>query len=323
VRWAIGADTELPFQPFETDFENAMHRTEGLLIAFAVMLSAFSARADAIPERVVFPSADGRTMLIGYLFAPAHRSSGLAPAVVMMHGRAGAYSTSANGRFDAGTLSRRHVAWGNLWAEQGYIALLVDGFGPRGYPQGFPRFSYETRPAELNEVTVRPLDAYGALAYLRGRSDVARDRVGLQGWSNGGSATLAAMASTAPGRSGMGFRAALAFYPACGLKGQFEDGYVPYAPVRVFHGTADEEVSPRRCGELVERSRAESGTIEIRFYPGASHSFDDPGAKRQSIEANAVATEDAVNRSLRFFAEQFGGASSGPGVRRRDHGGDA
>jgi len=232
--------------------------------------------------------------------------------VVMMHGRAGAYSTNANGRYDASTLSRRHVAWGELWAAQGYIALLIDGFGPRGYPEGFPRFSYETRPAELNEVTVRPLDAYGALSYLRTRPGVARDRVGLQGWSNGGSATLATVATGAPGRSGIGFRAALAFYPACGLKGQFEDSYLPYAPVQVFHGLADEEVSPRRCGELVERSRVDAGAIEIRFYPGATHSFDDPSAKRQSIEANAAATEDAVKRSLLFFAEQLAGARLSP-----------
>ena len=33
---------------------------------------------------------------------------------------------------------------------------------------------------------VRKFDAYGALDYLRGRSDVIADRIGLQGWSNGG-----------------------------------------------------------------------------------------------------------------------------------------
>ena len=271
------------------------------------MLLTLCARADEFPERVTFSSADGRTALTGYLFVPPHPVAERVPAVVMMHGRAGAYSTNAKGRYDASTLSRRHMAWGELWSAQGYIALLVDGFGPRGYPQGFPRFSYETRPAELNEVTVRPLDAYGALAYLRARVDADPDRIGLQGWSNGGSATLAAIDTHAPGRTGTGFRAALAFYPACGLKGQFENGYLPYAPVRVFHGTADEEVSPRRCGELVEKSKAGGGTIEIRFYPGASHGFDDPGSKRQSNEANAVATEDAVQRSLQFFADLLQG----------------
>ena len=281
------------------------------------MLLTLCARADEFPERVTFSSADGSTALTGYLFVPPHPVAERVPAVVMMHGRAGAYSTNAKGRYDASTLSRRHMTWGELWAAQGYIALLVDGFGPRGYPQGFPRFSYETRPAELNEVTVRPLDAYGALAYLRARADADPDRIGLQGWSNGGSATLAAMDTHAPGRTGTGFRAALAFYPACGLKGQFENGYLPYAPVRVFHGTADEEVSPRRCGELVEKSKAGGGTIEIRFYPGASHGFDDPGSRRQSNEANAVATEDAVRRSLQFFAEQLQGSKDLLGAQRR------
>ena len=172
----------------------------------------------------------------------------------MMHGRAGAYSSRANGVHDASTLSQRHRMWGTLWAEAGYVALLVDGFGPRGYPQGFPRFSYHDRPAEVDEVTVRPLDAYGALAYLRTRADVAADRIGLQGWSNGGSATLAAMAVDAPASRQptpeTGFRAALAFYPACGLKGRFDDGYRPYAPVRVFHGTDDEEVSSQPLRRL-------------------------------------------------------------------------
>src|SRR5205085_2862887 len=83
-------------------------------------------------------------------------------------------------------LPARHKAWGREWAAAGYIAILVDGFGPRGYPQGFGPHTYDSRPAELNEVTKRPLDAYAALAYLRSRPDVIADRIGLLGWSNGG-----------------------------------------------------------------------------------------------------------------------------------------
>src|SRR3954447_22861826 len=157
------------------------------------------AAAASLPERVTFASADGRTTLVGYVFKPEGPHPARMPAVVMMHGRAGAYSSAARGKYEASTLSRRHQQWGQIWAQQGYLAILVDGFGPRGYPDGFPRFSYESRPEELNEVTVRPLDAYGALNYLHTRSDVLPDRIGLQGWSNGGSATLAAMAINAPG----------------------------------------------------------------------------------------------------------------------------
>jgi carboxymethylenebutenolidase len=267
-----------------------------------------------LPERVTFTSADGRTMLVGYLYKPSAPAAERIPAVVMMHGRAGAYSERANGVYDASTLSLRHKAWGRTWAEAGYIALLVDGYGPRGYWQGFPRHSYDSRPAELNEVTVRPLDAYGALAYLRSRADVLPDRIGLQGWSNGGSATIATMAPEAPGitspTAATGFRAALAFYPACGLKGQFDGRpFLPYAPVLVLHGTADEEVSYRRCAALVERSRANGGNVQIKVYQGATHSFDSPSRKRQKVDANAEATQDALARARRFFAEHLGGGS--------------
>jgi carboxymethylenebutenolidase len=153
-------------------------------------------------------------------------------------------------------------------------------------------------------VTIRPLDAYGALAWLRARPDVDGARIGLQGWSNGGSATLAAMAAGSgfvPG-SQQGFAAALAFYPACGLKDAFkESGYKPYAPLLVLMGAADEEVSPKRCERLVADSRKHGGDIAIRLYDGAEHGFDDPGAKRQRVEANAEATDDAVARAVEFF----------------------
>ena len=272
----------------------------------ALMFGMIDAGAASLPARVTFASADGRTTLIGYVFLPEAPHPARMPAVVMMHGRAGAYSSLAKGKYDASTLSKRHRQWGYIWAQQGYVAIMVDGFGPRGYPTGFPRFSYDSRPDELNEVTVRPLDAYGALAYLRTRNDVIADRVALQGWSNGASATLATMSVTAPGITAptpaTGFRAGLAFYPACGLKGQFTDGIKPYAPVRVFHGSGDEETSPRRCAEFVAKSQAIGGDIQFQLYPDATHGFDDPSPSHQNDEANASATRDAIARAIGFFA---------------------
>lgn len=288
-----------------------LHKIIAAVMFAAAFISAPANAQDAVAESVTFASADGSTTLTGYLFKPANTIGARLPAVVMMHGRAGAYSERANGVFDATTLSSRHKAWGREWAVAGYLALLVDGFGPRGYPQGFPRFSYDSRPETLNEATVRPLDAYGALAYLRGRSDIATDRIGLQGWSNGGSATIATMALHAPGIASptpkTGFRAAIAFYPGCGLKGQFDQQpFQPYAPVLLLHGTADEEVSYKRCMSLAERSRDAGSNIEIKLYPGATHSFDAPTRKRQSNDANAIATEDAVPRALQFFSRYVG-----------------
>jgi dienelactone hydrolase len=266
------------------------------------------AEVPVVIETVNFRSADAKTTLVGYVFR-ADEQATPRPAVVMMHGRAGAYSSLAHGAYNVDTLSKRHKFWGELLASKGYVAVLVDGFGPRGYPKGFPAHSYETRPAELDEVEIRPLDAYGALAYLRTRPDVETSRVVLLGWSNGGSATLAAMSADAPGIAqptpDSGFRGGVVLYPACTLKGKFDDGYRPYAPVRVFMGSADEEVSPRRCSDLVQRSASVGSDVDIVLYPGATHGFDDPSRKRSRVDANADATDDAVPKVLRFLAARL------------------
>jgi carboxymethylenebutenolidase len=269
------------------------------------------------PESVSFPSEDGATMLVGYLFKPAHSCP--CPAVVMMHGRGGAFSTRTSDVYDGGALSGRHREWATFWADRGYIGLHVDSFGPRGYPHGFAAGTYQARPPGLSELTIRPLDAYGAVRFLRSRPEVIPDRIGLHGWSNGGTAALAAMAGDAPGirdpTPATGFRAAVAFYPACGLGGRYAAGYRPYAPVLVLVATHDEEVSPQRCEKFVAAGKAAGGAIEIVSYAGAQHAFDDPGPGKRGREANRLATIDARNRVAEFFErhlQRFGAAMGEP-----------
>ncbi len=276
-----------------------------IILAGPLLASAASgARAEDLPIQVTFPSLDGKTILTGYLFRPHGSQGGKTAAVVMMHGRAGAYSSKADGRYDAATLSKRHAFWGHFWADHGYVALLVDGFGPRGYPQGFGAHSYDQRPDELNEVTVRPLDAYGALLYLRTLPEIDGGRIALQGWSNGGSATIATMSDESLARVRLsqkdGFQGAVAFYPACGLHGRFASDFHPYAPVRIFSGDADEEVSAARCAKLVQSSKPGSD-LKIEVYDGATHDFDDPGRKRQSVPQNVAASSRAIPETLTFM----------------------
>ena len=264
-------------------------------------LASLAAHADAA-QRVEFSSRDGRTQLVGYVFAPATPPPW--PAVVMLHGRSGPYSSAAKGVYGAGTLSMRHKQWGAFWAERGYLALHVDSFGPRGYPSGFPFGSYASRPPEVSEQTVRPLDAYGALDYLRGRNDVVKDRIGLQGWSNGAMTGLASLGAQAPGTvdptPASAFRAALLFYPGCRI--QASEDYRPYTPTMLLIGSEDEEVAPLPCRQLAERVRARGiAHFELVWYDGATHSFDDPGNRRQAIDANRCARSDAMRRAEVFF----------------------
>jgi carboxymethylenebutenolidase len=278
-----------------------------LSLSFALTAIAAPAEAQKVHvEAVEFPSRDGTTEVKGYVFK-ADDAPATAPAVVMMHGRSGAYSTLAKGEYDATTLSSRHKAWGRLLARAGYVALMVDDFGPIGYPAGFKAGTYKDRPAAVDEVARRPLHAYGALRYLQQRPDVDGAHVALLGWSNGGSATLAAMADDKPGdMRKIGFRVGVALYPGCGLKKRFaKDGYRPYNPVRVFIGTADEEVSPALCEKLVARSRDKGGDITLTSFKGATHSYDTPTKSRQSVKANAEAKAATETDILAFLAKML------------------
>lgn len=275
-----------------------------LSLSLALTAVAVPAAAQKVQvEPVEFPSRDGRTEVKGYVFK-ADDTPATAPAVVMMHGRSGAYSSLAKGDYGAATLSARHKAWGRLLARSGYVALMVDDFGPVGYPGGFKAGTYKDRPAVVDEVAYRPLHAYGALRYLQQRPDVDGTHVALLGWSNGGSATLAAMADDKPGdMRRIGFRVGVALYPGCGLKKRFaKDGYRPYNPVRVFIGTADEEVSPALCEKLVARAREKGGDIMLTTFKGATHSYDTPTRSRQSVKANAEAKAATEADILAFLA---------------------
>ena len=273
-----------------------------ILIGLAATLPSVAA-ALAAPQTVYFRSGDGRTALTGYLFQPS--KAGPWPAIVMLHGRGGPYSSNVNedctfvgagtaSPCNANTLSKRHAMWGEYWSARGYLALLPDSFGPRGKAYGFGRFTHgDPDRADVNETDVRPLDAEGALAFLRGRRDVVAGQIYLQGWSNGGSTALNVMI-----RQGAkeGFRAALAFYPGCGLLALLDDKVTTTAPIAMFLATADEEVSPLKCQQVVNRSIGT--TCAVSLYIGATHDFDDPGDKRQSVPANVTAKADAMRKAV-------------------------
>ncbi len=264
----------------------------------------------APPATVYFPSGDG-TELVGYLFQPPGDSNERHPAIVMLHGRGGPYSSNVNAKCsrvghdvaspcNAGTLSQRHKMWGEYWASRGYLALHVDSFGPRDRAHGYGRNSHDLPERQaVNEMTVRPLDAEAALVYLASRDDVRKDRIMLQGWSNGGSTALNVMYRQAQGSSSaapLRFRAALVLYPGCGSRSLLTRRYRSDTEVWVFLAENDEEVSPRNCLGVMPANDP-ANLVKVVEYPGATHDFDDPGRPRQSVAENRAAKEDVMRQA--------------------------
>jgi carboxymethylenebutenolidase len=100
-----------------------------------------------------------------------------------------------------------------------------------------------------------------------------------------------------------GFRAALAFYPGCGPAALLEPTISTTSPVAMFLAENDEEVSPASCLRAADRSRAAGTSIEVTVYPGATHDFDDPGKRRQSVAANQAAKADAMAKAAASLEE--------------------
>ena len=244
--------------------------------ALLVSLLAFAQSTLGAAEAVTF--AGPGIELSGRLYRPD--GPGPFPAFVLMHGCSGLW------RRDGQEPTPAYVAWAEHWQKRGYLALLVDSFGPRGQRE------ICTQPGRtITPDKDRPLDAYAALNWLAARPDVDRARIHLQGWSNGAMAVLNTVKEGAPGSSARGpeFRSAVAFYPGC-IQLVRQPDYRTRVPLLIQAGAADDWTPARHCEALVEKFKGRSAPMEIDVYPDAHHAFDGLGAVRVRPEVRNLAS---------------------------------
>ena len=247
------------------------------------------------PQKVTFVNDQGIT-LTGWLFKPS--TTGRHPAVIMLHGCSGVYSYSDPAKGIA-TLYRE---WGDRLVRAGYVALLVDSFTPRSAAQNECGGTIS-----VSEVNDRPYDAYAGLKYLVSKSYVSATKIGLLGWSHGGSAGMAAMDATRFNASAS-FKAAVEFYPGCGLYNAFgglsQSTWKPYAPSIILIGSADTVVSPSYCQTRVSRAQMLGATsVSITLFNNAHHSFDMARQVSSSFTQDDVNAKTAADaQAMQFFA---------------------
>jgi dienelactone hydrolase len=281
------------------------------LLAFAAFF-ALTAGASA-QDTVHFASLDGAagqapTQLDGALFKPSR--PGPMPAVVFLHGCGGLISAISH------RIVSREADWAAKLNAQGIAVLMVDSFTPRGSGEmcsrsGFKEWLYLRRPA----------DAYGALAWLQQQPFVAKDKVAMIGWSNGGGAVLFALGKKVgrPASStGPDFRAAVAFYPGSCSEQRMGADWTPKVPLLVLVGEKDVWTPAVPCRELVDRAVLRGAPITYHAYPEAYHDFDWPGLKRRELTAyttragvvpitgeDPASHADAIGRVQGFLAQHI------------------
>jgi dienelactone hydrolase len=269
----------------------------------------------AAQDKVSFASLDGKggaqpTQLDGYLFRAGR--PGPRPAIVFMHGCGGLISSISH------KIMSREMDWADRMTAEGYSVLMVDSFATRGAGEmcsrsGFKEWLYMRRPA----------DAYGALAFLQAQPDIARDRIGLMGWSNGGGATLFALGKRKSERpsgaaAGADFRAAVAFYPGSCSEDRQGSDWTTTVPLLILIGGKDVWTPADPCRELADLASKRGAPVEFHAYADAYHDFDWPNLKRKELTSYTTAKgvvpitgedpeahADAIQRVQAFLARHL------------------
>jgi dienelactone hydrolase len=278
----------------------------GVTRAHTMHTTAPNGAAERIPVSVTRPSG-----------------SGPFPAVVIMHDCSGLGPSSSNAP----------ERWTAELVRRGYVVIVPDSFGSRGFPGGV---CSDPSPGRVDVAPPRRArDAYAALAYARALPDVDGKRVGLMGGSHGGSTTLSSMVAPQSAieplaaEKDAGFAAAIALYPGCAVRlgdwrGASGTGvYRPVAPLLILVGALDDWTPAEPCRRLAESARAAGYPVAIKIYPGAHHSFDSanpvryvatrmnassPTGRGATTGGNAEAWADSIRKVAAFFARHLGGA---------------
>jgi len=156
-------------------------------------------------------------------------------------------------------------------------------------------------------------DAYAALRYLTTLEDVDPARVAVLGQSMGGGSALYALDRDLGAQYFTErFRAAILYYPGCGIPGANLT-----APTLILIGDKDDWTPADRCRDMVTRARSDGSPITLHVYPGVHHAFDvaqlQPGIRNPLghwLQYNEPA-RDAEAKVRAFLATHFGDCRSG------------
>jgi len=269
-----------------------LHRADGSLLhvlkpSATDRLEPFSLK----PPKLFTVLADDGTSLTARLFEPDPVLEGKRyPAIVYIYGGPGRPAVSDR-------WNRTWYLWSQLLAKRGFAVFTVD---PRSASdQGkaredtiFRRFYGE---GELQDILA-------GVRYLKGLPFVDPERVGIWGWSGGGSNTLYAMTHSEEFRAGIAVAgvADWSYYDTIyterymGRPDVNEEGYRASSVLQaakdlhgrllLVHGTGDDNVHPQNAIRFADELIAGGKQFDFMLYPGRGHGLHDPHARQHLFQ---------------------------------------
>ena len=266
---------------------------KNLSLAILVLVILTSAIEANPPKKVTVPAgkhfltiASTVPSLPGILHKPDGK--GPFPAVVMLCGCSG-YANAPD--------MTRYSNWAERLASWGYVALLLDSFTPRGFPNGICEYSGVVGSYD------RANDAYAGKLYLSKLSFVDFKNIFVIGWSHGGDGVLNIIDKTHRDKNVEPFKAGVAFYPYC------TPPLEPDTPILVLIGAKDDWCpdSMAKGTKNVYISKNWKPEFALTIYPNAYHRFDDETLKTgimffgHHLQYDPEAITDAIPRMKGFL----------------------
>jgi dienelactone hydrolase len=228
----------------------------GTVLACGLLSLAAQAQTKEILE-FTSPSRNGPVTVKAELFLP-DGIAGRMPAMVIHHGSGGVTNT-------------REYAYAREFTKMGVASIIPDSFTPRGVKATVE----DQTTVSTNDMIA---DAFGALKLAAAHPRLDPARIGITGFSKGGSVAMRSGLEVMVNRhakDGPRFALHVPFYAGCDAI--YHNMRTTGAPMLVLIGGADTYVGPERCVFAVERMRAASSTVDMILYPNAQHGWDGTG----------------------------------------------
>ena len=264
----------------------AVHERNGALVRViqaGKKITALSARLSA-PEFIAIPARDGFA-LPAQILRPTNMVPGKKyPVIINVYGGPSA-PTVVNGW-------QREIFWENLLAQQGYIVMHVDNRAATGISKKLEAtiFQQLVGPVELN-------DMVDAARWIKRLPGVDSSRIGIWGWSGGGSNTMLGMTRSTEFTAGIAVAGVtdFRFYDSRfaeqymrtekeNLAGFQANSLLQYAKdlhgrLLLVHGSYDDNVHIQNTWAFINELVKANKQFELMVYPMRMHGISDRPAR--------------------------------------------
>ncbi|WP_020581119.1 dienelactone hydrolase family protein [Endozoicomonas elysicola] len=188
--------------------------------------------------------------------------------------------------------------------KQGYMAVMVDSHKGRGLDEDTVCGGHALWGAE------RAGDIYVALEAIRQHPKADTSNIALLGYSHGGWAIHDALSyqgdtpyalASAPPDALQSVKAAIVYYPYCGLPSRARYTYSNPTPLLIINAGEDTTVNPAECEAMADKWITRGLPVQSITYPEAGHGFDISGHKN----ANPTVHQQALSAVAQFLNEAF------------------